>query len=280
MHTINGLPCTNPDTKVRFHASGMIMNIHSDASNLSEAKACSRACKYFFVGWLPNNGKPIKLNGAFRISATILRFVIASVTKAELGALYHNCQTGIVFCQMLEVMGHPQPKIPVHCNNTPAVGIANNMVKHTHSWSMELRFFWISDIVAQDMYALCWHPGQENLADYQSKHHTGAHYVAVHPWYLHMNNSPQVLPRALAPRALKGCVGTLDDGYIPRVPVLQAPQIQSSEHVTCSVTDSCDAINTCYLEQVPQIPTWHDLARLLASISRTTILPILPVWLM
>jgi hypothetical protein len=38
---------TNQDTKVRFHASDMVMNIHSDASYLSETKACSRACIHF-----------------------------------------------------------------------------------------------------------------------------------------------------------------------------------------------------------------------------------------
>jgi hypothetical protein len=54
------------------------------------------------------------------------------------------------------------------------------------------------------MYALSWHPGQENLVYYQSKHHTGAHHIAVCPWYLHIDNSPQELPRALAPSALKG----------------------------------------------------------------------------
>ncbi len=76
---------------------------------------------------------------------------------------------------------------------------------------MEMHFFWIRDKVAQDMYILSWHPGQENLADYQSKHHVGAHHVAVCPWYLHMDNSPRELPRALAPSTLKGCVGALND---------------------------------------------------------------------
>jgi hypothetical protein len=145
---------------------------------------------------------------------------------------------------------------------------------------MEMRFFWISDKVAQDMYALSWYPGQENLADYQSKHNAGSHYVAVCPWYLHMDNPPRVLPRALAPSALKGCVGTLDDGYVPKVPLLRAPRIQSTEHVTCNVTGTRDNVHTCYLEQVPRIPMWRDLSRSLAGISRTTILPLLPVWLM
>ncbi len=86
---------------------------------------------------------------------------------------------------------------------------------------MKMRFFWISDKCAQQMYALRWHPGQENLADYQSKHHTGAHHTKVRPWYLHEANSPKELPRALRPSALKGCVGTLDGRTTVRYPYLE-----------------------------------------------------------
>ncbi len=43
---------------------------------------------------------------------------------------------------------------------------------------MEMRFFWIGDQVAQEMYDIIWHPGMEKLADYQSKHHIGLHHVA------------------------------------------------------------------------------------------------------
>ncbi len=85
------------DAKVRFHASDMILNIHSDASYLSEANARSSACGHFFMGWMPQDGEPICLNGAFRVSTPIMHFVVASAAEAELGALYHNCQTGIIF---------------------------------------------------------------------------------------------------------------------------------------------------------------------------------------
>jgi hypothetical protein len=85
------------DAKVCFHKSDMIMKIHSDASYLSEAKARSRACGHFFLEWLPTDDAPIRLNGAFHVSTTILRFVVASAAEAELGALYHNCQMGMVF---------------------------------------------------------------------------------------------------------------------------------------------------------------------------------------
>jgi hypothetical protein len=164
-------------------------------------------------------------------------------------------------------MGHPQPKTPVNCDNATAVGIANNTIKWQRLRLMEMRFFWIGDKVAQEMYALKWHPGQENLADYQSKHHIGSHHTTVRPWYLHLANSPRVLPWAERPSALKGCVGTLKDGYVRKVPLPRAPQGQHANHVTTELHD------TCYLPQVPCIPTWSDLTRSLAGLGRKALLP-------
>jgi hypothetical protein len=42
---------THPNAKVKFRASDMVMNIHSDALYLTEPKAHSRACGHFFMGW-------------------------------------------------------------------------------------------------------------------------------------------------------------------------------------------------------------------------------------
>ena len=56
---------TYPDATILFRASDMIMNVHSDASYLSESDAHSRACGHFCMGWTPKDGDPIKLNGAF-----------------------------------------------------------------------------------------------------------------------------------------------------------------------------------------------------------------------
>jgi hypothetical protein len=114
----------NADVDIGFHAYDMILNIHSNASYLSGAQAQSRACGHFFMGWMPKNGEPICLNGAFHVNSMIMRFVVASVAEAELGTIYHNCQTGMIFRLTLKEMGYPQPKTPVHCNNATTVGIA------------------------------------------------------------------------------------------------------------------------------------------------------------
>jgi hypothetical protein len=88
---------TNEMAKIRFHASNTILNIHSDASYLSETGARSRACGHFFVGWMPKDNKPIQSNDVFHTNSTIMRFMVASAADAKLGALCHNCQTGIIF---------------------------------------------------------------------------------------------------------------------------------------------------------------------------------------
>eukprot|EP00957_Ditylum_brightwellii_P166704 12690341-Ditylum_brightwellii.AAC.1 len=73
-------------------------------------------------------------------------------------------------------MGHPQPPTPLHADNSTAV---------------KLKIFNVS-----------WHPGQKNLADYPTKHHTVPHHQHVHPYYVHTTGSPRFLPRAPAPCVL------------------------------------------------------------------------------
>jgi hypothetical protein len=88
----------------------------------SRGPTCSRASGHFFLGWLPVNGEPIRLNRAFHTMCSILRFVVSSAAEAELGALFLNCQEGMIFRLTLDDLGHPQPKTPVHCDNATAIG--------------------------------------------------------------------------------------------------------------------------------------------------------------
>jgi len=107
----------------------MIINVHSDASYLSAPKARSRAGGYFFLGSLPRDGDPIKLNGATHVTCAILKLVAASAAEAELGALFLNAQEAKVIRLVLAELGHPQPPTPIHIDNTTAVGIVKNTIK-------------------------------------------------------------------------------------------------------------------------------------------------------
>eukprot|EP00804_Cyclotella_cryptica_P024159 CCRYP_015591-RA/>CCRYP_015591-RA protein AED:0.25 eAED:0.16 QI:0/0/0/1/1/1/2/0/716 len=152
---------SHPDDIVRFKASDMILNIHSDTSYLSETSACSRIAGHFFLGSVPIDKTPIKLNGAIYVSCGILKFVIASAAEAELGALFLNCKEGKMPRLILQELGHMQPPTPTHCDNETATGIDNDTVKKQQSRSMEMRFFWVTDQVNRHIFNIKWHPGQE-----------------------------------------------------------------------------------------------------------------------
>jgi hypothetical protein len=207
---------THPEATMRFSASDMILNIHSDASYLSARGAKSRASGHFFLGWQPRDNQPIQLNGAFFTLYAILRFVAASAAEAELGAPFMCVKEGRIHRLTLQELGRPQPATPIHCDNATAVGIANGTVKKQRSRSMEMRYFYICDQVKNGEFDVRWHPGHRNLGDYASKHHDGRHHQRVRPICLHENDSPTLLPRALRPSALRGCVGSKPLGSVGR----------------------------------------------------------------
>ena len=169
MHLLDYL-ATHPDAKVRYHASDMVLNIHSDASYLSEPQAKSRLAGHFFLGSIPKKGRNIVINGPIHVACGILGIVVCSAAEAELAALFLNIREGKVLRLTLMELGHPQPPTPVHCDNSTAAGIANDSVKKQRSRSMEMRFFWVTDQVKNGTVDVQWHPGLENLADYFTKH--------------------------------------------------------------------------------------------------------------
>jgi hypothetical protein len=132
---------THSDVIIQYHAADMILNVHSDASYLSAPKASSLAGGYFFLGSIPHNWDPIKLNGAIHITCAILKLVAASPAEAKLGALFLNAQEAKVSWLILVELGHPQPPTPKYIDNTTTVGIVNNTIKRQRSQAMEMRYF-------------------------------------------------------------------------------------------------------------------------------------------
>jgi hypothetical protein len=120
---------THHDAEIRYRASDIVLNVHSDASYLSAPKVRSCTGGYFFLGSTPCDGSPIQINGAVHVTCTILKLVAASVAEAELGALFLNAQEAKVMQLVLKELGHPQPPTPIHINNTTTIGIVNNTIK-------------------------------------------------------------------------------------------------------------------------------------------------------
>ena len=119
----------------------MILNIHSDASYLTEPHGRSRVAGQHLLGETPKNKEPILLNGAIYAFCGILKIVVTSAAEAELAALFLNAKEGKIICLILEELGHHQPLTPMYFDNKTATGIANDTIKKQRSRSMEMRFF-------------------------------------------------------------------------------------------------------------------------------------------
>ena len=83
---------SHQNATILYKASGMILNIHSDASYLTTSNTRSRAGGHFFLSSMPRNNTKIKLNGSIHSLCKNLKIVAASATEAELASLFHNAQ--------------------------------------------------------------------------------------------------------------------------------------------------------------------------------------------
>jgi hypothetical protein len=98
---------THPDATIRYHASNMILHIHSNASYLSVSNARSRLGGLFFLG----NKSPEQetLNGSIFNVAAIIKNVVASAAESEVGACFHNAQSGAPLRVTLTELGNTTP---------------------------------------------------------------------------------------------------------------------------------------------------------------------------
>jgi hypothetical protein len=98
----------HPDATVRYTSSDMYLHIHSDASYLSEAKSRSRRhlfpqLKTSDPSAIPSpTATPPPYNGAIHTISSIIQNVMASTTKAELGAVFQNARDCIPLRIVLE----------------------------------------------------------------------------------------------------------------------------------------------------------------------------------
>jgi hypothetical protein len=104
--------------------------------------------------------------------------------------LFVNAKEGTVTRTTLSVMGHNQDATDLTIYNNTADGIINNTVQQKRSKAMDMRFYWIKDILEQKQFDIGWAPGNTTLGDYFTKHHSPAHHKRMRPYYLHGKHSP------------------------------------------------------------------------------------------
>jgi hypothetical protein len=95
---------THPGATIRYHASHMILQIHSDASYLSVSNARSRLGGLFSLG--NKSPEQDKLKGSILNVAAVIKNVVASAAESEVGACFHNAQSGAQLRVTLTKLGH------------------------------------------------------------------------------------------------------------------------------------------------------------------------------
>jgi hypothetical protein len=82
----------------------MILHIHSDASYLSFSNVHSSLAGLFFCG--DKSPQQDKLNGSILNVASVIKNVVASAAESEVGACFHNAQSGAPLKVALTELGH------------------------------------------------------------------------------------------------------------------------------------------------------------------------------
>ena len=169
------------DAMIRIHASDMKLQVHSDASYLSETKSRSRAGAYMFLGTKQPGEKP---NGAVLFLSTIISTVVDSAAAAEYAALFIAAQAATSLRLTLSDLGYPQEATPIICDNECAVGIANASFTQKRSKTIDMRYHWIRDQVKLNHFTVTWERGLDNLADFFTKAHPVHHHLKMMEMYL------------------------------------------------------------------------------------------------
>jgi hypothetical protein len=118
----------------------MILNIHSDASYLSVSNAWSRLGGLFFLG--NKSPKHETLNRSILNVAAVIKNVVASDAETEVGACFHNAQSGAPL----------RVTTPLRTYNSTAFCIFNATIKQKRSKAMDMRYHWLTDRVRQKQF--------------------------------------------------------------------------------------------------------------------------------
>ena len=126
---------------------------------------------------------------------------MSSAMEAEVCAAYENAREACPIRETLEELGHKQPPTPMQVDNAAAVGFVNKTIKHKRSKAIDMRFHWVADRVKQGQFVVYWTPGDQNWADYVTKHHPPSHHQIMRPKFFEAQHKANVL----ISRILQGC---------------------------------------------------------------------------
>jgi hypothetical protein len=159
--------------------------------------------------------------------------VVASAAESEVGACFHNAQSGAPLRVTLTELVHIHPPTPLNTDNSTAFGILNKTIKQKRSEAMDMRYHWLTYRVRQKQFDIYWRPGHENLGNYQ-------HHQDVRRLILHQANSLQ---------GLRGCVKLLP---LPQPPLRAHIHTDKSKRPESHPTEECACACVLCLKTEPK----------------------------
>ena len=106
---------------------------------------------------------------------------MSSAAEAEISMLFINSRQAIPSRIILEETGHKQPPTPIQTDNTTALGFVTKNLNPKATKSTDMRYWWLRDRSYQKQFRYYWGRGEENRADYWTKHFCAAHHRQKRP---------------------------------------------------------------------------------------------------
>ncbi len=142
---------------IRFYASNMCLQFMSDASYLCQPRARS------VFGCFNYLGDRNAINGPISCGSWMISCVVALVAETELAGGFQAAQISVQHRRILHDLGYPPPPTLLRMDNTVALGLAQGSLNKKRSKSMDMRFFWLIDRVAQKQFIVDHIPGIWNI---------------------------------------------------------------------------------------------------------------------
>jgi hypothetical protein len=169
------------DAILSYHASNMVLAVHSNTSLLNKPKAQSQADGHFL---LSSNTAVLPNNRAILNIAHIIKNIMSLAREAELAGLYIMARKAIYIRIIIEELGHVQPPTPLQTDNAMADGIINGKVQPKQTKAMDMQFHWLCNWERHRQFRIYWQSGKLNYDAYWTKHHPETHHCNIWKLFL------------------------------------------------------------------------------------------------
>ena len=156
----------------------MILADHSDDAYINVSHARSRTGAHIV---LSDNTPVTSINGPVLTIVQIIKNLMSSAVEAELSGLFICAKAMVPLWNTLMQMDWPQLPSTFQCDNSTAIGVTNKTMVNKMLKSMDMRLWWLRYRYSQDHFCYYWATGNQNLADYSTKHHPPLYHLSHRP---------------------------------------------------------------------------------------------------